>query len=155
MRVSNLFAHLKKYFVRLKKYFAHGNLQSYCCCTQPGPQTHLQLFFSPILHDQCFDNFEFKLFCCLFLHGNLYISVCLWLHFVIQLHGYRDKERSIHDILGHMYTPRPGPLQRQREVLVWLRMTQNINPIFPAQVSKVQSGLEGSPQAVLKPGLTS
>ena len=46
------------------------------------------------------------------------------------------------------YQPHFFELQRQREV--WVRMTQNINSIFPAtsQVSKVQSGLEGSPQAV-------
>ena len=107
------------------------------------PSTLLLSDISPVLPtNNCSINFSKNFW---FLHGNQQpprstSSSATWI----------EGQREVYPLYVGSSASRPAPLQRQREVLVWASMTQNINPIFPAQVSKVQSGLEGSPQAVHK-----
>ena len=115
----------------------------------------IPLSFSPILHllhtnvaivhfhiNSAFDahTINISITCVSFCMTWFYIFVC---RLQSSYMGRRTKR-------GLSLWDHVGPLLRQRKVLVWMSMTQNINPIFSAQVSKVQSGLEGSPQAVHK-----
>ena len=124
----------------MRQYFAHGNLQWWC--TQPGPPFNSSSlrYFSDIANQQLLNQLfkEFLVFAWQPPHSTTLSAT--WI----------EGQREVYPLYVGSSASRPAPLQRQREVLVWVSMTQNINPIFPAQVSKVQSGLEGSPQAVHK-----